>query len=502
MATALWSCTLHNTTLFPASPGIATNSGSSAHGYVFNVRDYGAKGNGRTDDTQAIARALNAAIARGGGTVFFPKGIYDIVPAEGPFFVASNIEFAGVGRDSVLRVADDAGQYNLIFGQHPGRVHDVAFRDLRFDQNPSGNRTADINPQTDAENVIQLYSFDGVLIHNVAFNPEPGIQAIVAAGPNQPSHLTVSNCSFNFVRGKSSNPYYDESSVYTEAGYAQIENDRFETTNAQNAITAIELHGGPYVTVENNSIHEFENGVNLEESTNGYPEVPAAHFKVTHNAFEDTAMGIDLWSNAPRVLRDVTISENAFSFSQHHLYHNLWIGIEFQPGGRKVGLGGNFDGITVDNNSFDFSPLRHQRIATTFSAAFDLAPDGRVRHFSARHNRAIDPPAAGINVGKISPANKSEDVLFQANVIDGAGWDLKAPPGERSAVVLRDATMRDVHADGNTIVAPARTAGIFSFIALPNASSTGVTLRYDGVKPPGLLAHRVSRRVDTTGTTF
>jgi len=469
---------------------------------MFDVRDYGAKGDGRTDDTQAVARALSAALAHGGGTVFFPKGTYDVVPAEGPFFVGSNVTFAGVGRASAIRVADDAGRYNLIFGQHPNRLHGVIFRDLRFDQNPSGNRTANINPQTDAENVIQLYSFEGVAIRNVAFDPEPGIQAIVAAGPSRPSNLTIENCSFNFVRGRSSDPYYDASSVYTEAGYVTIENNRFESTNAQNAITAIELHGGPHATVENNVVHEFEIGMNLEESTNGYPEVPASHFAIANNRFEDAAIGIDLWSNAPRVLRDVTIESNRFSFSQHRLYHNLWIGIEFQPGGRQQGLGGDFDGVAVDKNVFDFSLLRRQRIATTFSAAFDLAPDAAVEHFFARHNRVLSPPASGINLGKVSFANRSDDALFQHNVIDGAGWDPHAPAGERAAVVLRDATMNEVHVDANAVGAPGKTAGVFSFIAVPNAASRDVTLRYDVVRPPGVLGHRVSRRVDTTGTTF
>lgn len=41
-----------------------------------NVRDYGAVGNGVTDDTAAIQDAIDAAAAAGGGTVFFPAGMY------------------------------------------------------------------------------------------------------------------------------------------------------------------------------------------------------------------------------------------------------------------------------------------------------------------------------------------------------------------------------------------------------------------------------------------
>ena len=43
---------------------------------VFNVKSYGATGNGTTDDTTAINKALLAANAAGGGVVFVPTGTY------------------------------------------------------------------------------------------------------------------------------------------------------------------------------------------------------------------------------------------------------------------------------------------------------------------------------------------------------------------------------------------------------------------------------------------
>jgi polygalacturonase len=42
----------------------------------YNVKDYGALGNGSTLDTKAINKAIDAAKAAGGGTVFFPAGNY------------------------------------------------------------------------------------------------------------------------------------------------------------------------------------------------------------------------------------------------------------------------------------------------------------------------------------------------------------------------------------------------------------------------------------------
>lgn len=42
----------------------------------YNVKDFGARGNGFTDDTNAINKTIHAAFSNGGGTVCIPDGIY------------------------------------------------------------------------------------------------------------------------------------------------------------------------------------------------------------------------------------------------------------------------------------------------------------------------------------------------------------------------------------------------------------------------------------------
>ena len=53
--------------------------------YIYNVKAYGATGNGSTDDTTNIQNAINAAGTAGGGEVYFPPGTYQI--NSGPLVV-------------------------------------------------------------------------------------------------------------------------------------------------------------------------------------------------------------------------------------------------------------------------------------------------------------------------------------------------------------------------------------------------------------------------------
>lgn len=71
--------------------------------HLFNVKDYGAKGNGVTDDVVAIRAALDAAAIGAGSTgrnhvVFFPSGDYCY---SGPSFVGECVSVIGEGYNGV-----------------------------------------------------------------------------------------------------------------------------------------------------------------------------------------------------------------------------------------------------------------------------------------------------------------------------------------------------------------------------------------------------------------
>jgi len=56
---------------------------------TINVKDWGAKGDGSSDDRPAIQNAINEAIRRLGGTLIFPPGNYHLNSAPGCLYVGS-----------------------------------------------------------------------------------------------------------------------------------------------------------------------------------------------------------------------------------------------------------------------------------------------------------------------------------------------------------------------------------------------------------------------------
>eukprot|EP00944_MAST-04C_sp_MAST-4C-sp1_P011892 g11892.t1 len=79
-------------------------------GAVFNVKDFGAVGDGNTYDTQAISQALNAVKKDNGGTVLFPSGgVY----LTGAVNLTSNLIFK-VEKGATVLGSWDGNDWNLV----------------------------------------------------------------------------------------------------------------------------------------------------------------------------------------------------------------------------------------------------------------------------------------------------------------------------------------------------------------------------------------------------
>ncbi len=92
---------------------------------AYNVRDYGATGDGKTLDTDAINKAIEAAAAAGGGTVLLPPGTYLSYSVR----LKSNIELH-LAFGATLLAADQPAQGQPGYDPaEPNRFGDLAYQD-------------------------------------------------------------------------------------------------------------------------------------------------------------------------------------------------------------------------------------------------------------------------------------------------------------------------------------------------------------------------------------
>jgi len=108
--------------------------------HVYNVKKWGAEGDGRTVDVVAIQRAINAIT---GSTLYFPAGTY-IVSASAPesnnilTLAKTGLIIRGDGPGvSIIKVADACPTFEWLLG--PSTATGLELRDLTIDYNADNN---------------------------------------------------------------------------------------------------------------------------------------------------------------------------------------------------------------------------------------------------------------------------------------------------------------------------------------------------------------------------
>ena len=135
-------------------------------GQVYNVKAYGAKGDGVTDDAAAIQAAINAAIAAGGGIVFFPPGTYETTSTLSKPMSFGGPSIIGAGYNSTSISYSGTGSSLYIQGGS-GALSGIEVSGITFNGTSSSNGI-----EIDGQNgiLIRMCQFGtnavGVLLNN------------------------------------------------------------------------------------------------------------------------------------------------------------------------------------------------------------------------------------------------------------------------------------------------------------------------------------------------
>jgi hypothetical protein len=216
----------------PFTGGVATNVEAKLAQYV-SVKDFGAVGNGITDDTLAIQAAINY-LSPFGGTLYFPQGAYIVSDA--------NADNACLNITAPIQILGDGPFYTSI--QPANTVANTV-------------NTIVVNPNSNYDQT--LMSFRNISLGNLSFGTRAGNHGIYCltlnAGQNLPK-FTVENCS-----------------IQQGSGFAIYHLNNF-TNN---------INGGMYMAYINNNA--LKGGIKFENSGDS--------LVVSNNVLTGTGTGVD-----------------------------------------------------------------------------------------------------------------------------------------------------------------------------------------------------------------
>lgn len=245
---------------------------------VFNVKNYGAVGDGVTDDLIGIQAALTACGAAGGGTVYMPPGTYYVTNV---LLVPANTVLCGAGMDATT-ILNPAG---ALAGKSVGADSIFATVGL-VGVAGSGVRDLCIDHSTNATtaNGIQLGSATGTL---------------------------TTNCFVDSVRvkGYASHQYL----IWNYRGQNNtISNnvcDGYVTPGAGTAQEAIEVFGGKNIQIIGNTVNLSGNGIYICEDTP--PGTEVSDIFVSRNYVNGCRKGVLV--SVASTARNIIVTDNILS---------------------------------------------------------------------------------------------------------------------------------------------------------------------------------------------
>ncbi len=156
--------------LAPYATTAAVASGYSAKGaFWVNVKDFGATGDGVTDDTAAINAVFAALDGTGaGGTVYFPKGLYKVETVTSGVILSlsgkNNISIVGGGTGAIIRTSSATATELM-------RIENcnlLRMSNIRFDVRGTAQITNGVHYTTTSPGSAHSANFDKMYVSGVS----------------------------------------------------------------------------------------------------------------------------------------------------------------------------------------------------------------------------------------------------------------------------------------------------------------------------------------------
>lgn len=461
-------------------------------GEYTSVRDFGAKGDGVTDDRAAIQAAIDSASA---GVVYFPPSragyLITPVPDKRSFLnLKSHVHLIGLGNPTI-RVAPSSAPYDSVI--FAGMCEDCTIMDLTIDSNVGANPVRDkaeifAHPRIE----IRFGGGQGIRVERVTIENSSSVNSIVSGVPV--SNITIAHCIFTANGDDPNHVAHDHSALYIHAEGALIEGNLFTAVRRGSpaAVTAIETHGSG-ISVIGNVITDYAVGMNLT----GVAPSESMGNVVTGNTIRGALVGIQIWSDtykghtAGYGINGLSITGNTISINQ--VSYISAQGTALATSGIAIEPNSNLPiaNVIISSNTITFDLEDTRRPASSASIGIGWwSTSGRTAENLIISNNVIgNAPVAGIRL-----AAALEGSMVTGNIIRNAGSSLDntIPGAYKTPVFIAGAPSTDVQISGNQIIDSLEPSRMQAAILLATSRGTSSGLRVRNNSISILAANRAS----------
>lgn len=369
---------------------------------------FGAKGDGTTDDTAALQRMLNQTplAALTPNRTYLVSSKTTVGTETGFLFVPNSTTITGP-RSATIKVGNNVGDYTAVFlpqATSGNPVSEVIFNDFTIDQNAAGNTTCNITPGNIAKTcgaIIFQRVNSHVYAERLRIINAPGVNTISFNGSGSVD-IRVNKNEISFLAGTSTTTNYDNSAVYIEAvDYQCNENWVYNTSVSGGGTyeagrTAVEVHGS-HGSACNNKAFRFQTVMNVVGHLAGQDIPDIGAISVDGNESYQCRSGIALWALTGSSLKGFSCNNNKISLNPTLFADSPSVscGVTLIT---AAGAAGDFKAGNILNNIIEWQGNVQSANLANRSAGINIDTAGTATDITVKGNKVYNSPCNGISV--------------------------------------------------------------------------------------------------------